>query len=115
MRFGSEKQARPAKKPRRKAGIRAIRACLELAEGKGIKIIMAEICPDHVHMLVEIPPRLSVSSVMGYLKGKRSTMLYEQLGELKYKYRSRKFWRMGTMWTRHEKTRAELQSTYETD
>lgn len=52
-------------------------------------------CPDHVHMLVEIPPKLSVSSFMGYLKGKSSTMLYEQFGELKYKYRSRELWCRG--------------------
>lgn len=44
----------------------------------------AEVCPDHIHMLVEIPPKLSLSSSMGYLKGKNSTMLYEQFGELKY-------------------------------
>ena len=55
----------------------------------------AEVCPDHVHMLVEIPPKLSVSSFMGYLKGKSNTMPYEQFGELKYKYRSRNFWCSG--------------------
>ena len=49
----------------------------------GCKLLEAEACPDHVHMLVEIPPKLSVSSFMGYLKGKSSTMLYEQFGELK--------------------------------
>ena len=67
----------------------------QLCEWKGVNIIEAEICPDHVHMLVEIPPKLSVSSFMGYLKGKSSTMLYEQFGELKYKYRSREFWCRG--------------------
>lgn len=56
---------------------------------------LAEACPDHIHMLVEIPPKMSVSSFMGYLKGKSSTMLYEQFGELKYKYRSREFWCRG--------------------
>ena len=55
----------------------------QLCERKGVKIVKAEVCPDHVHMLVEIPPKLSVSSFMGYLKGKSSTMLYEQFGELK--------------------------------
>ena len=55
----------------------------------------AEVCPDHIHMLVEIPPKIAVSSFMGYLKGKSSTMLYEQFGELKYKYRSREFWCKG--------------------
>ena len=61
----------------------------------GCKLLEAEACPDHVHMLVEIPPKLSVSSFMGYLKGKSSTMLYEQFGELKQKYRSREFWCRG--------------------
>ena len=60
-----------------------------------MKIVEAEVCPDHVHMLVEIPPKISVSSFMGYRKGKSSTMLYEQFGELKYKYRSREFWCKG--------------------
>lgn len=64
----------------------------QLCEWKGVKIIEAEVCPDHIHMLVEIPPKLAVASFMGYLKGKSSTMLYEQFGELKYKYRSREFW-----------------------
>ena len=67
----------------------------QLCEWKGVKIVEAEVCPDHVHMLVEIPPKMSVSSFMGYLKGKSSTMLYEQFGELKYKYRSREFWCRG--------------------
>ena len=67
----------------------------QLCEWKGVRIIEAEACPDHIHMLVEIPPKLSVSGFMGYLKGKSSTMLYEQFGELKYKYRSREFWCRG--------------------
>ena len=67
----------------------------QLCEWKGVNIIEAEICPDHVHMLVEIPPKIAVSSFMGYLKGKSSTMLYEQFGELKYKYRNREFWCKG--------------------
>ena len=67
----------------------------KLCEWKGIEIHEAEICPDHVHMLISIPPKVSVSSFMGYLKGKSSTMLYEQFGELKYKYRSREFWCRG--------------------
>ena len=66
-----------------------------LCKRKGVEIVEAEICPDHVHMLVEIPPKMSVSSFMGYLKGKSSTMLYEQFGELKYKYRNREFWCKG--------------------
>ena len=67
----------------------------QLCEWKGVNIIEAEICPDHIHMLVEIPPKYAVSSFMGYLKGKSSTMLYEQFGELKYKYRNREFWCKG--------------------
>ena len=60
-----------------------------------MKIIEAELCPDHVHMLVEIPPKIAVSSFMGYLKGKSTTMIYEQFPELKYKYRQREFWCKG--------------------
>ena len=67
----------------------------QLCEWKGVNIIEAEVCPDHIHMLVEIPPKISVSSFMGYLKGKSATMLYEQFRELKYKYRSREFWCKG--------------------
>ena len=67
----------------------------QLCEWKGVKIIEAEVCPDHVHMLVEIPPKMSVSGFMGYLKGKSATMLYEQFGKLKYKYRNREFWCQG--------------------
>jgi putative transposase len=67
----------------------------QLCEWKGVNIIEAELCPDHVHMLVEIPPKYAVSSFMGYLKGKSSTMIYEQFPELKYKYRGREFWCKG--------------------
>ncbi len=67
----------------------------QLCEWKGVNILQAEVCPDHVHMLLEIPPKLSVSGFMGYLKGKSATMLYEQFGELKYKYRNREFWCKG--------------------
>ena len=67
----------------------------QLCEWKGVKIIEAEACPDHIHLFVEIPPKMSVSSFMGYLKGKSSTMLYEQFGELKYKFRNRQFWCRG--------------------
>ncbi len=52
-------------------------------------------CPDHVHMLLEIPPKYSVSSFVGFLKGKSSLMLYERFPELKYKYRNREFWCRG--------------------
>ncbi len=67
----------------------------ELCEWKEVKILEAEVCPDHVHMLLEIPPKMAISSFMGYLKGKSSTILYEQFGELKYKYRNREFWCRG--------------------
>ena len=66
-----------------------------LCNWKKIKIIEAEVCPDHVHMLVEIPPKVSVSSFMGYLKGKSSLMIYEKYPELKFKYRNREFWCRG--------------------
>ena len=55
-----------------------------LCEWKGVRIVEAEVCPDHIHMLVEIPPKIAVSSFMGYLKGKSSTMLYEQFSEWYY-------------------------------
>ena len=64
----------------------------ELCSWKEVNIIEAEVCPDHVHMLVEIPPKLAVSSFMGFLKGKSSIMIYEKWGNLKYKYRGRQFW-----------------------
>ena len=67
----------------------------QLCEWKCVNIIEAEVCPDHVHMLLEIPPKFSVSGFMGYLKGKSSTMIYEQFGDLKYKYRNREFWCKG--------------------
>ena len=62
---------------------------------KGVNIIEAEVCPDHIHMLIEIPPKMSVSWFMGFLKGKSSLMIYERWGNLKYKYRGREFWCRG--------------------
>ena len=67
----------------------------ELCNWKGITIIEAEVCPDHVHMLIEIPPKYSVSGIMGFLKGKSSIMIYSQWGNMKYKYRNREFWCRG--------------------
>ena len=55
------------------------------------RLVEGKVCPDHVHILVEIPPKMSMSGFMGYLKGKSSTMLYEKFRELKYKYQSREF------------------------
>ena len=67
----------------------------QLCNWKGVNIINAEVCPDHVHMLIEIPPKMSVSSFMGYLKGKSSLMIYEKWGNMKFKYRNREFWCRG--------------------
>ena len=67
----------------------------KLCERKGVKIIEAECCPDHIHMLVEIPPHLSVSQFMGYLKSKSSLMIFERFANLKYKYGNRHFWCRG--------------------
>ena len=66
-----------------------------LCERKGVEIIEAEACSDHIHMLVSIPPKLSVSSFMGYLKGKSSLMIFDRHANLKYKYGNRKFWAEG--------------------
>ena len=67
----------------------------KLCEWKGVNIIEAECCPDHIHMLLEIPPKMSVSGFMGYLKGKSSLMIYEQFCDLKFRYRNREFWCRG--------------------
>ena len=67
----------------------------ELCKWKGVNIIEAEVCPDHVHMLVEIPQKMAVSWFMGFLKGKSSLMIYEKWENLKYKYRGREFWCRG--------------------
>ena len=78
----------------RNAG-RSERYCEHCATGKKIKIMEAEICPDHIHMLIEIPPKVAVSSFMGYLKGKSSRMIHERFPELRYQYRNREFWCRG--------------------
>ena len=67
----------------------------ELCRWKGVKIIEAEACPDHIHMLVEIPPKMSVAGFMGYLKGRSSLIIFERHTNLKYKYGSRNFWSRG--------------------
>jgi len=67
----------------------------KLCEFKGVTILEAEVCPDHVHMLIEIPPKMSVSGFMGYLKGKSSLMIYQKWGNMKFKYRNREFWCRG--------------------
>ena len=67
----------------------------KLCEWKGVEIIEAEACPDHIHMLVSIPPKISVSSFMGYLKGKSSLMIFDQHANMKYRYGNREFWCRG--------------------
>ena len=67
----------------------------KLCEYKGVEIIEAEVCKDHIHMLVSIPPKYSVAQIMGYLKGKSSLMIFEKCANLKYKYGNRNFWCRG--------------------
>jgi putative transposase len=66
-----------------------------LCKRKGVEIIEAECCRDHIHMLVRIPPSISVSSFMGYLKGKSSLMIFDRHANLKYKYGNRHLWCRG--------------------
>ena len=79
------------KKLRRDIGVYLRRLC----DYKGVEIIEAQACPDHIHMLVKIPPKISVSSFMGYLKGKSSLMIFEEHANLKYNYGNRHFWAEG--------------------
>ena len=67
----------------------------ELCERKGVEIIEAECCIDHIHMLIRIPPKYSVSQIIGYLKGKSSLMIFDRHSNLKYKYGNRHFWCRG--------------------
>lgn len=67
----------------------------KLCQQKGVEIIEAEACPDHIHMLVSIPPYISIAQFMGYLKGKSSLMIFDRHANLKYKYGSRNFWSRG--------------------
>ena len=89
-----------APKYRRQAIYKELRADIgvilrKLCEQKGIEIIEAQACPDHIHMLVEIPPSISVSSFVGYLKGKSTLMIFERHANLKYKFGNRHFWCRG--------------------
>ena len=89
-----------APKNRRQVIYREIKADVgyilrRLCEQKGIEIIEANACPDHIHMLVSIPPKYSVSQIMGYLKGKSSLMIFDRHANLKYKYGNRHFWARG--------------------
>ena len=67
----------------------------KLCNQKGVEIIEAEACPDHIHMLVSIPPYISIAQFMGYLKGKSSLMIFEKYANMKYKYGNRHFWCRG--------------------
>ena len=67
----------------------------QLCQQKGVEIIEAELCRDHIHMLISIPPKYSVSQIMGYLKGKSSLMIFDRHANLKYKYGNRHFWARG--------------------
>lgn len=89
-----------APKYRRKVIYGQLRADLgailrELCRWKGVNILEAEMCVDHVHMLVEIPPKMSVSGFVGFLKGKSSLLVHERHGNLKYKHGNRSFWCRG--------------------
>ena len=67
----------------------------KLCEEKGVEIIEAQACPDHIHMLVAIPPKISVAQFVGYLKGKSALMIFDRHANLKYKYGNRHFWCRG--------------------
>ena len=67
----------------------------ELCNWKQVKFVEAEVSPDHIHMLAEIPPKMSVSSFVGFLKGKSSLIIFERYSHLKYKYENRQFWCRG--------------------
>ena len=79
----------------------------KLCKQKGVEIMEAEACPDHIHMLITIPPKYSVSSVMGFLKGKSIIMIYSKWGNMRYKYRNREFWWIlrGYSWKEHEENK----------
>ena len=66
-----------------------------LCQWKGVEIIEGEVCPDHIHQLLSIPPKLSVSGFMGYLKGKSGLMIFQKYGNMKFAYRNREFWCKG--------------------
>ena len=67
----------------------------KLCQQKSVEIIEAQACPDHIHMLISIPPKYSVSQIMGYLKVKSSMMIFDRHANMKYKYGNRHFWARG--------------------
>ena len=75
--------------------VRLLDIIRKLCAQKGVEIIEAEACPDHIHMLVSIPPHISVAQFMGYLKGKSTLMIFDRHANLKYKYGRRNFWCRG--------------------
>ena len=66
-----------------------------LCQYKGVEIIEGEVCPDHIHLLLSIPPKMSISGFMGYLKGKSSLMIFQKYGNMKFAYRNRELWCKG--------------------
>ena len=89
----------------------AIREILRtLCQWKGVEIIEGEVCPDHIHLLVSIPPKMSVSSFMGDLKGKRSLLIFQRFGNMKFAYRNREFWCKGYYVDTTGKNIAEIKS-----
>ena len=67
----------------------------ELCKRKDVEILAAEACPDHIHMYVSVPPKMSISSFVGYLKGKSTLIIFDRHANLKYKYGNRNFWAKG--------------------
>ena len=66
-----------------------------LCQWKGVEIIEGEVCPEHIHLLLSIPPKMSISGFMGYLKGKSSLIIFQKFGNMKFAYRNREFWYKG--------------------
>ena len=81
----------------------------QLCKQKGIEIIEAELCQDHVHMLISIPPKYSVLQIMGCLKGKSSLMIFDRHANLKYKYGDRHFWARGYFVDTVERNKKQIQ------
>ena len=67
----------------------------KLCEWKGVEIVDGEVWSDHIHMLVSIPPKMSISGFMGYLKGKSPLLIFQKWGNMKFAYRNREFWCKG--------------------
>ena len=91
----------------------------KLCEQKKVEIVEAELCSDHIHMLVSIPPNLSVSQFVGYLKGKSSLMIFDRHANLKYRYGNRHFWCRGyyvdTVGKNTEAIRAYIDNQFKED